>query len=83
VSASESPTPFTRAVLAQLKAELGTSDYSMRSLAAAMGEPYGTIRLYIIGERDMPVWALGKILETLSVDPEKFMQRAKDRLADQ
>lgn len=82
VSTPESSTPFTAAVLAQLKAELGSSDYSMRSLAAAMEKPYGTIRLYLIGERDMPLWVLGRILEVLKVDPEKFMQRAKDRLAE-
>lgn len=47
-----------------------------------MEKPYGTIRLYLIGERDMPLWVLGRILEVLKVDPEKFMQRAKDRLAE-
>lgn len=73
-------TPFTRAILTQLKAELGSSDFSMRSLAAAMGEPYGTIRHYIIGERDMPVWALGQMLDVMGVDYEVFMKRAKDRL---
>lgn len=82
VSTESASTPFTEAVIAQLNAEIGASSFSKRSLAQEMGEPYGTILRYLNGERDLPVWVLGRILEVLKVDPEKFMQRAKDRLAE-
>ena len=52
----------------------------MRSLALEMGEPYQTIRRYLKGERDLPVWVLGQMLTTLNVDAAVFMARAQERL---
>lgn len=66
-------------VLKQLEAEIGASDYTVKSLAAAIGKDYITFRRYVRGERPMPMNVLWDALEALDVPEEVFFRRARER----
>jgi hypothetical protein len=77
--ADYSPSPRTRKVLAQLKAEIAASGQTTKSLAISIGKPYSTFRRYIAGERAIPADDLLDALDGLGVDYATFMRRVGER----
>lgn len=74
---------YTRAVLDQLNAEIGASDYTVKSLALAMGMDHNTFRRYAKGERPMPMVVLWAAINQLGIPQMVFAQRAQDRYESQ
>lgn len=72
-------TPFTDAVIAQLNAEIGASEYSARSLAKKMGISYGVFLRYLTGERDIPLQVMFNAITALALDADQFIKRAQAR----
>ncbi len=70
---------YTQAVLDQLNAEIGASDYTVKSLALAMGMDHNTFRRYAKGDRAMPMVVLWAAIGQLGIPQLVFAQRAQDR----
>ena len=70
---------YTNAILEQLNAEIGASDYTVKSLALALDMDHNTFRRYTKGERAMPMVVLWSAINQLGVPQLVFAQRAQER----
>lgn len=70
------------AVVDQLKAEIGASPLSTKSLAAEIGVDYSTMRNYLAGKRQITLGVLLRALGALDVAPDVFISRAMTRAND-
>jgi len=70
---------YTKAILDQLNAEIGASDYTVKSLAGALEKDYNTFRRWVIGEKPMPMVVLWAAIDQLGIPQLVFAQRAQDR----
>ena len=70
---------YTQAILDQLNAEIGASDYTIKSLALALDHDYNTYRRWANGERPMPMVVLWASIDQLGIPQLVFAQRAQDR----
>ncbi len=70
---------YTKAIMDQLNAEIGASDFTVKSLAAAMGMDYNTFRRYVQGERPMPMVVLWSAIDQLEIPQLVFAERAQQR----
>lgn len=70
------------AVVTQLKAEIGVSPFTVKSLAREVGIDYSTMRNYVNGTRQLPVGVLLQSLAAMNVAPETFIARAMARAGE-
>ena len=70
---------YTNGILEQLNAEIGASDYTVKSLVIALEMDHNTFRRYTKGERAMPMVTLWAAINQLGVSQLVFVQRAQER----
>lgn len=79
VDPSAEPTAAEAALIAQLNAEIAAHGQSARSVAAALGCDYNTLRRWVTGERQIRAVTLLEVLDVLHVDRSVFMARVTAR----
>jgi transcriptional regulator with XRE-family HTH domain len=76
----EKKSPMNLALAAELRAERGAKQMTVKQLSEAAGIPTATLNRVLAGERDINITQIGHLARALSIDPAVLTRRAVLRM---
>lgn len=72
--------PWTKALAAELRAEMGAQDWTQKELAERAGVPAVSVQRYVSGEAIIGIPALAAMCEAFGMSVADFVARAEARV---